>query len=191
MPERFTPYRPFPSRTCQNPLMPKRSAPFPPIPLLEAVRHTPHVCMAEAARAANRTLARHYGAYLDGTGIAPGQSSLLMQLYYVDAIAVTALAARMGTERTTMVRNIAALERTGQVETFTPDGSRVRKVRLTADGRDLLSGLVAHWDAAQQALKDRLGDDAWDTIMTALRTLADMEVDTDTSRNTPLRGTAG
>lgn len=168
--------------------MPMTSDTPRPIPLLEAVRHTPHVCMAEAARAANRALARHYGAYLDGTGIAPGQSSLLMQLYYVDAIAVTALAARMGTERTTMVRNIAGLERSGQVETFTPDGSRTRHVRLTADGRTLLSGLVTQWDAAQQALKDRLGDEAWDTIMNALRTLADLGVDTAAGRDRQMRG---
>ncbi len=94
------------------------------IPLLEDLRHSPHVCMAEAARAANRALARHYGAYLDGAGIAPGQASLLMQLYYLQDTSVADFAARMRTERTTMVRNIAALERTGQVETFTPEGQR-------------------------------------------------------------------
>ena len=144
------------------------------IPLLEALRHSPHVCMAEAARAANRALARHYGAYLDGTGIAPGQGSLLMQLYYLKDIAVADLAIRMRTERTTMIRNVAALERAGQVETFTPETARTRHVRLTKQGRALLAGIVTRWDDAQQALKARLGDAQWDSLLTALHILADL-----------------
>jgi DNA-binding MarR family transcriptional regulator len=145
-----------------------------PIPLLEDIRHSPHVCMAEAARAANRALSRHYGSYLEGVGIAPGQASLLMQLYYLQDIPVADFATRMRTERTTMIRNIAALERAGQVETFTPEGTRSRHVRLTDKGRSLLTSIVARWDEAQTALKARLGEAQWNTLITALNTLADL-----------------
>ena len=144
------------------------------IPLLEDLRHSPHVCMAEAARAANRALSRHYGAYLDGAGIAPGQASLLMQLYYLNDISVADFAARMRTERTTMIRNIAALERAGRVETFTPEGSRTRHVRLTDAGRSLLADIVTKWNAAQQALKAQLGAEQWATLISALNALADL-----------------
>ena len=144
------------------------------IPLLEDLRHSPHVCMAEVTRAANRALSRHYGAYLDGAGIAPGQASLLMQLYYLKDISVADFAARMRTERTTMIRNIAALERAGRVETFTPEGSRTRHVRLTDAGRCLLADIVTRWDAAQQALKAQLGAEQWTTLITALNALADL-----------------
>tara|TARA_R110000868_G_scaffold171057_1_gene406624 strand:- start:93882 stop:94307 length:426 start_codon:yes stop_codon:yes gene_type:complete len=130
--------------------------------------------MAEAARAANRALSRHYGAYLDGAGIAPGQASLLMQLYYLNDISVADFAARMRTERTTMIRNIAALERAGRVETFTPEGSRTRHVRLTDAGRSLLADIVTKWDAAQQALKAQLGAEQWATLISALNALADL-----------------
>ncbi|MAN65205.1 MAG: MarR family transcriptional regulator [Hyphomonadaceae bacterium] len=142
--------------------------------LLEDIRHSPHVCMAEATRAANRALSRHYGAYLDGAGIAPGQASLLMQLYYLKDISVADFAARMRTERTTMIRNIAALERAGRVETFTPEGSRTRHVRLTDAGRCLLADIVTRWDAAQQALKAQLGAEQWATLISALNALADL-----------------
>jgi len=130
--------------------------------------------MAEAARAANRALSRHYGAYLDGAGIAPGQASLLMQLYYLKDISVADFAARMRTERTTMIRNIAALERAGRVETFTPEGTRTRHVRLTGKGRSLLTDIVTRWDAAQKALKAQLGAEQWSTLISALNALADL-----------------
>lgn len=145
------------------------------IPLLEDLRHSPHVCMAEAARAANRALARHYGAYLDGAGVAPGQASLLMQLYYLQDTSVADFAMRMRTERTTMIRNIAALERTGQVETFTPEGSRARHVRLTEQGRSLLTGIVTRWNDAQTALREKLGTAQWAILISALNMLGDMD----------------
>lgn len=145
------------------------------IPLLEDLRHSPHVCMAEAARAANRALARHYGAYLDGAGIAPGQASLLMQLYYLQDTSVADFAARMRTERTTMVRNIAALERTGQVETFTPEGLRARHVRLTDQGRALLTDIVTRWNDAQTALKAKLGAAQWVALISALNMLGNID----------------
>ena len=73
-----------------------------------------------------------------------------------------------------MIRNIAALERAGRVETFTPEGSRTRHVRLTDAGRSLLADIVTKWDAAQQALKAQLGAEQWATLISALNALADL-----------------
>jgi DNA-binding MarR family transcriptional regulator len=78
----------------------------------------------------------------------------------------------LGLERTTLTRNLKPLEAAGWVETR-PDAkdARIRRVRLTDEGRELLRGAIPLWRAAQRESNTRLGQLGWDKLRPLLGSL--------------------
>jgi len=67
----------------------------------------------------------------------------------------TALAERLGLERTTLVRNLKTLVEKGWIEPVPGDGRGLRH-RLTPAGQATLEAAIPLWEASQRRVEDRL-----------------------------------
>jgi DNA-binding MarR family transcriptional regulator len=130
-------------------------------------------CVCLGVQRAARGVARRYDEALKPLGLTSGQFSILSSLLRESAEPIGALAALLGQERTTLTRNLRPLEAAGWVETK-PDAkdARVRRVRLTAKGRELLRAAIPVWRAAQRDSSARLGEAGWDALRPLLGALA-------------------
>ncbi|HEX2555512.1 MAG TPA: MarR family winged helix-turn-helix transcriptional regulator [Microvirga sp.] len=104
------------------------------------------------------------------SGLTVAQFGLLGTIVYGTSVSETALAERLGLERTTLVRNLKILSARGWVEPAPGDGRGLRH-RLTASGAETLRAAIPLWEAAQGAVEARLAGAAPDEIRQALRAL--------------------
>ena len=147
-----------------------------PIRELEDLRGQRHVCFAEQLRSATRAVTRAYNRHLADCGINISQLSLLIRLYYFDDVTVSRLARMLETERSTLSRNIQALERSGHLEVWIGEDQRERRVRLTTKGSKVLARAVPHWQDAQAELRSTLGSENWTSLFRGLRSLAELDI---------------
>lgn len=127
-------------------------------------------CFALHARMTARLLTRVYDAAVRPTGLRFAQFGLLGAIAHGSATSQTALAERLGLERTTLVRNLKFLEQKGWIET-TPSGGRGLAHRLTAAGREILTRAIPLWERAQADIEARLGGTDPDAARETLRAL--------------------
>ena len=144
------------------------------IPYLDEVRHTPHICLAECLRSANRAITKRYSEYILDLGISPAQASLLMRLYYLRETTMLELAKHMETDRTTITRNVELLAREGLVAVIPGKDRRSKIVTLTEDGFKKLEAAVPKWRQAQDELHDVLGSQLWDSLLKETRVLTEL-----------------
>lgn len=137
--------------------------------------HTPHGCLADNLRSANRAIARYYGKYLRDAEVGPIQFTVLMHLYDLGEVSMTKLAREMETDRTTMARNISVLERNGHVVILGSGDRRARKVSLTDKGLAAFKYAFPLWQEAQKDLRHLLGQDLWINLTKQMRMLAAIE----------------
>lgn len=128
------------------------------------------VCVCLHTRMAARAVTRAYNAALRPVGIEVTQLSLLASIAQGGSGSVSALAERLAFERTTLVRNLAHLEREGLVERLPPQGRAVN-YRLTALGEARTEAALPLWRAAQNDVEAALGPDAWPDLRGRLRHL--------------------
>jgi DNA-binding MarR family transcriptional regulator len=127
-------------------------------------------CFALHARMTARLLTRVYDAAVRPAGLRFAQFGLLGAIAHGSATSQTALADRLGLERTTLVRNLKFLEQKGWIEA-TPGGGRGLAHRLTPAGRDILARAIPLWERAQAHIEVRLGGTDPDAARDALRAL--------------------
>lgn len=125
---------------------------------LEALRHSPGVCICQKLRSASRTATRMYDEQLRPVGLTIGQYSALAALYYVPSMSLLRLAKRLEVDRTTLTRSLARLERDGLVSiNLDPEDTRVRLISLTVAGFQKLVDAYPFWMAAQEEMATALG----------------------------------
>ncbi|WP_253806555.1 MarR family winged helix-turn-helix transcriptional regulator [Paenibacillus polymyxa] len=108
-----------------------------------------------------------YDQYLAPSGLNISQFSLLKHLTVLGPVSVSELALEMRLDRTTLVRNLKALEQSGYVEDTSAEGSRNRCLTLTKSGKALYNDAAELWEEAQLFLQESLGS-ADLQILTAL-----------------------
>lgn len=129
-------------------------------------------CLCISLRRAARGVSRHYDGALDGFGINVAQYSLLCNLRRLDQPSISSLAEAMGLDRSTLGRNLRVLEGDGLVALTEGADQRNRLVRLTDAGAERLVAAQPAWEASQQRLVDRLGDEKRATLLALLEELA-------------------
>jgi len=120
---------------------------------LEAIGNA---CFALHARMTARLLSRVYDAAMRPADLRLAQFGLLGAIAHGTATSETALAERLGLERTTLVRNLKLLTEKGWIEPIPGDGRGVRH-RLTETGREKLESAIPLWEAAQRRIEEKLG----------------------------------
>ncbi|HET9377738.1 MAG TPA: MarR family winged helix-turn-helix transcriptional regulator [Chthoniobacterales bacterium] len=129
-------------------------------------------CVCQKARMAARAITRTYDDALRPSALRSTQFTILVAASMAGGIPLSRLAAMLGLERTTLTRNLTAIEREGLVRVASVNG-RTRNVLLTSRGAARLDQALPLWDRVQQELRRRLGEKEWSTMNHSLTKLAE------------------
>jgi len=124
-------------------------------------------CSCFNLRRAARRVTQVYDHALAPSGLTATQFSLLAVLGGLgpeEGIAMTRFAEILGTDRTTLTRNLIVVERDGLVTVRVGDDSRSRLVALTKAGRAALDRATPLWAGAQAELAKHIGTDQIDFL---------------------------
>jgi DNA-binding MarR family transcriptional regulator len=117
---------------------------------------SPLGCSCFRLRRLARAMSRLYDQHLAATGLKTTQYSVLANAGRA-ALPVAELAERLGTERTTLTRNLKPLCEAGWIVLVPGADSRQRIVTITDAGRAKLEQAWPFWRAAQEAFERQLG----------------------------------
>jgi DNA-binding MarR family transcriptional regulator len=131
-------------------------------------------CTGHGLRKAARALSRVYDEAMAPAGLRGTQFNLLVALSLAPEAPVAKVADELGLDRTTLTRNLGPLERDGLVESVAGDDRRVRRLRLTARGHDVLADALPRWEGAQRKVVAALGKTRWRELMDGLRAAASL-----------------
>lgn len=115
-------------------------------------------CTCSQLRRVTRQITAYYDAAIAESGLTVSQHAILVHISRAGAISRTALALRMGMDRTTLVRNLQPLEKAGYVEQAESEDRRERLNRVSAEGQEALGRSYPLWRMAQGDLAEKLGD---------------------------------
>jgi DNA-binding MarR family transcriptional regulator len=141
---------------------------------IEVTHEVAHTCLCLHAQRAARALARRFDGALRHLGLTTGQFSLLMSLNRTDPPTIGSVADLLAMDRTTLTANLKPLVRRGLVRSIADDADgRVRRLELTAEGRELLVAAVPVWRREHAAVERALADG--DRLRADLRALVASE----------------
>ncbi len=114
-------------------------------------------CTANKLRRLTRRVTQHYDHVLAAAGLRVTQFSLLQQLANAGPLPMSALAAHLEMDRTTLTRNLGPLVASGWVALSPGEDARVREVSIAPKGVAVLERARVLWRAAQDGINRRLG----------------------------------
>jgi DNA-binding MarR family transcriptional regulator len=136
---------------------------------------TPTYCTCLALRRATRRVTQIYDAHMKPLGLRITQFAVLGQLAgsgvpqpAPSQISITALARRLGLDRSTLGRNLRPLIKAGLVVMEGGEDRRAHTLALTEAGRVLLDKAIPLWRDAQRQVSEKLGRDKTRALRAAL-----------------------
>ncbi|MCP4385383.1 MAG: winged helix-turn-helix transcriptional regulator [Hyphomicrobiales bacterium] len=129
-------------------------------------------CLVTKARRAARTITRRYSRLLEPHGLKSTQATLLHALLDATDNSISALADRLGIERSALNRNLKILEKTGLIACPVHGRGRARAYSLTRRGQEKMAVLLPLWHEAQHAVKTEIGAKDWNDLQRTLNTVA-------------------
>lgn len=122
----------------------------------------PTYCTCLALRRATRRVTQIYDAHMKPLGLRITQFAVLGQLAGAGSpappqISITALARRLGLDRSTLGRNVRPLIKAGLVVMEGGADRRAHTLALTGTGRALLDKAIPLWREAQRHVAEKLG----------------------------------
>jgi DNA-binding MarR family transcriptional regulator len=134
-------------------------------------------CNCFSLRRAARAVSQLYDDALRPSGLRGTQFTLLTLIAGHGVLSVNELAEASGTDRTTLTRNLALLERDDLVQIGSDAGdARVRQVSLTAAGKIRITNALPLWQRAQARLQAQVGPESLLALRTALGVVVDAAV---------------
>jgi DNA-binding MarR family transcriptional regulator len=127
-------------------------------------RYTPRGfdCVCGNLRMASRTVSSIYDRHLRGTGLRSSQLAVLWAIAALSPATVKTTARRISMDETTLLRNLAVLQRRKLVAVDVGTDRRERLLSLTDAGRDAFAAALPKWERAQaemaEALQSSLGN---------------------------------
>jgi DNA-binding MarR family transcriptional regulator len=121
-------------------------------------------CLCLASRRTARTVTRAFDQALRPHGLRATQFAVLTVLALRGPLTIGALAGHLGSERTTLTRNLALLEREQWLEIRAGDDGRERIVSLTRKGRAVATDALPAWRQAQKKAQSKLGVSGADAL---------------------------
>ena len=118
-------------------------------------------CVCLKVRMAARAVTRAYDGALRPVGLRATQLSVLVAVAIDGAISIAALADFLGMDRTTLTRNLRPLKKEGLISVGPEGWHRSRTLEITKKGQSRLREALPLWERAQDALRRKLGDQAW------------------------------
>ena len=126
-------------------------------------------CVGWNIRRANRAVSRFYDDVLRPSGLRITQFSLLARVMELQPVTINDLAEAVLMDRTTLGRNLKPLEKQGLVRIAPGPDRRTRLVTPTPEGGAALMRTLPLWQKAQAHMRNKLGDDRADRLISDLR----------------------
>ncbi|KAF6581766.1 winged helix-turn-helix transcriptional regulator [Paenibacillus sp. EKM212P] len=133
------------------------------------------VCTCINLRRSSMAVTGLYDRYLAPSGLNISQFSLLKHLTALGPASVSELALEMRLDRTTIVRNLKALEHNGYVEDTSAEGCRNRCLTLTERGRTVYNDAAELWEEAQRFLQESLGNENLQILTSLLSKIENLD----------------
>src|SRR5579884_1209723 len=134
-------------------------------------------CHCTTLRYAAQTLTEVYDRILAPSGLRVTQYMLLETILEDEAEqSITDLAQKLGSDRSTIGRNVRILARDGLVSLSRGSDRREHTVHVTQKGREAVSLARPSWQKAQTAVVDTLGQDQLNTLRTLLSQLEEVSI---------------
>jgi DNA-binding MarR family transcriptional regulator len=121
-------------------------------------------CACANLRRAARAVTRMYNHELHAAGLELTQYTLLMALGITGEKAQGELGRMLALDTTTLTRMLGLLRKRGWIRIRLGDDRRQRLLNLTSSGRQKLQQSRPYWERAQERLKQRLGEEAWNQM---------------------------
>jgi DNA-binding MarR family transcriptional regulator len=128
-------------------------------------------CASVNVRRAARVVTRHYDAALRKAGISATQLPLLAAINSGTNTSITALAATLDLERSTISRELEILKKRGLVATATGTDRRATALKLTARGLRTLIAAYRAWERAHEAIIGTYGQQRFENLLEQTREL--------------------
>jgi DNA-binding MarR family transcriptional regulator len=123
-------------------------------------------CTCGKLREAARAVTLLYDNAFKSSGLLSTQLGALHVIHDSTSITISKLAARLGTDRTTITRNLSVLERQGLVKISSGSGDqRTRNVTITPKGRTYIAKAVPLWNDVQNKVREQMGESSWTELM--------------------------
>lgn len=116
-------------------------------------------CTCYLLRRLARRVTQEYDRAVAPAGLTITQFSLLHYLRHQPGVSASALAQRVGMERTTLLRNLRPVIRDGLARYRSSDAGRSAELELTPRGLERIRQARPLWAQAQASLERRLGKD--------------------------------
>lgn len=134
-------------------------------------------CHCTTLRYAAQTLTEVYDRALASSGLKVTQYVLLESILQGEAEeSITDLAQKLGSDRSTIGRNVRILARDGLVSMSRGSDRREHTVHVTKKGREAVSLANPLWQKAQTAVEDALGQGELKMLKTLLSQLEEVSI---------------
>ena len=135
------------------------------------------LCNCLALRQAARHVTQFYDQFLAPAGLRTTQFSILARLRRLGPMTISALAADLVMDRTTLGRNLQPLERAGLVAVVKGrTDRRSREIRLTDAGAERLRTAIEGWVKAQAGFEAVFGEQRSSELRTLLHAVSVSEL---------------
>ncbi len=130
-------------------------------------------CACFHARSAARAITGFYDETLAPSGLRMTQFAILASVRVRGSITMQELAAELGLDPSTMTRTLQPLDKAGLVNIEPGEDRRVKELVLTPRGHKRLAEAHGLWLQAQDGLRDRIGGDRFERLVTDLDALTE------------------
>ncbi|TPK65446.1 winged helix-turn-helix transcriptional regulator [Mesorhizobium sp. B2-4-19] len=135
-------------------------------------------CNYAMLRRATRKLGQFYDDVQAPSGLKATQQGLLYQIHIGGEPAMGAIAAALVMDLSALGHTLKPLIRHGYVETFADPGDRrIKRVRLTRQGRTKLDEAMKLWQVAQQRFEDVVGKEKAERLRAVLDDISALDFD--------------
>ena len=129
----------------------------------------PANCLTFNLQRTTRRLMRDFEVAAKSAGLTAPQFITLALIEGFGEITITHLAERLGTDRTTMTRNLDLLSRKGWVAEAESEDARLRILKLTKAGEAKLAAALPIWTAFQTGLVENIGTETATDLLATLK----------------------
>lgn len=124
---------------------------------IESALEVKDTCLSKYLRKADRIIMQLYDEALRPHGLKSTQFTLLIAIRLRQPVNQKTLAEATVTDRTTLTRNLASLERQGLIQLQPGADRRIKEISLTTDGHQRLIEAYPGWKKAQTKTEELLG----------------------------------
>jgi DNA-binding MarR family transcriptional regulator len=128
-------------------------------------------CLTFNLQRASRALVRGLEGAAKASGVTAPQFTTLALLAGFGELTVSQIADRIGTERTTLTRNLAVMARKDWITEAEVEDRRLRVWRLSDPGRSAHEAALPVWRQFQASLVERIGAETATDLLTTLKRL--------------------